>query len=80
MLNYLTLDTIFKPLFTTMGFFFSIAQLTGSNFCGSSSNYIKMVLFIFSRGSSQGELRQGTVVLGEALVVMVSLIFAFFLK
>jgi hypothetical protein len=77
-LNYLALDTVFKPAFTAMAFCLSLAQLTGNNFCASSSNHTQMSLFIFSQVSSQDELHQGIVALSEALAVMVSLIFPFF--
>jgi len=75
MLNYLTLDTVFKPPFTTIVFSLPLAQLTDNNFCTSSSNHTQMTLFSFSQVSSQDELHQGIVALSEALAVMVSLIF-----
>jgi hypothetical protein len=75
MLNYLTSGTLFKPAFTTIAFSLSLAQLTGKNFCASSSNHTQMTLFNFSQVSSQDELHQGNVALGEALAVMVSLNF-----
>jgi hypothetical protein len=73
-LNYLTLDTVFKKVFTTMAFTLPLAQLTGNNFCVSCSNHTQMTLFSFSWGSNQDELLQG-IVLSKALAVMVSLIF-----
>jgi hypothetical protein len=70
-LNYLTLDTVFKPAFTTIAFSLPLAQLIGNNFCTSFSNHTQMTLFSYSQVSSQDDLHQGIVVLG----VMVSLIF-----
>jgi hypothetical protein len=53
MLNYLTLDTVFKKAFTTMAFALPLAQLTGNNFCASFSNHTQMTLFSFSWGNNQ---------------------------
>jgi len=75
MLNYLTLDTVFKTAFITMSFSLPLAQLTGNNFCASTSNHTWMTFCSFSQGSSQDELHQRIVALSEALGVMFSLIF-----
>lgn len=76
MLISFTLDTIFKPAFTTMSFSLPVATLAGNNFCALSSSHTQMACFTFSQGSNQDNLHQGIVALNEALSVKVALIFS----